>query len=241
MNVITNSRRLVLATFLSVASLAVLSTAYGCEIELTSSPQATTKPALNIGCSGGGGGTVNYSQDYSWGNTVGSANTATKLSNGAISSSGITIPSQVDNVNYVFTSTLPHSQIQMTMINNNGSYEYKFYVYTKSAYAPNGDSGTMIIDSSGNFIEGSAEEWTRLAQEVEDADPNQVAQARGIFGTIGGWISNHATQLSACSNLTAFAAINVAAFALGPEGMVAAGMFDLSMESNVAQMGDECF
>lgn len=185
MNVPANSRHLALATLLTVASLTVVSTAYGCERKINGSPQAKAQSVSNIGCGGGGGGSVPYSDSYSWGTATGTANTNTQNLTGSDTSNATSIAASVDGTNQVYTATLPHSVIQTTYIDNNGSYELEFYIYTKSAYAPNGDSGTFLLDSNGDMLEGKEAKWSRLSAEVREADPDQVAEAQGIFGSIG--------------------------------------------------------
>lgn len=243
MNVFTLCRLPCLGIFLTVAMLAAVTSAYGCEIELTSSPQATAKPASNIGCGGGGGGNVPYSDSYSWGTATGAANTNTLILNGINSSEGTSIAVSYDNNDQTLTATLTHSIIQLTYINNNGSREMKYYIYTKSAYAPESDNGTFVYDSSGNLIEGAPTDLSRLASEVREADPNQVAVAEGIWGTLGDWFGNHTSQILACGVVAGAVAINVVAVVtMNPDAIAAAGEWDYVEGPEIVQIAStDCF
>lgn len=211
----------------------------------------TTKPAGNrqsqpqlcYHVCGPGGGTISYSDSYSWGTATGTANTNTLILNGINSSEGTSIAVSYDNNDQTLTATLTHSIVQLTYIDNNGSREMKYYIYTKSAYAPEGDSGTFVYDSSGNLIEGAPTDLSRLASEVREADPDQVAVAEGIWGTLGDWFGNHTSQILACGVVAGAAAINVVAvLTMNPEAIAAAGEWDYVEGPEIVQIAaTDCF
>ncbi|MGB9429128.1 MAG: hypothetical protein WCC11_04525 [Gammaproteobacteria bacterium] len=221
--------------------LSAIGNAYAiCEPQVVAKPATSVQP--NTGCQPPNPNPVPFSQQYSWGTATGTAHPATGTSSGAVSTSSVSpIPGQVDFKNEVITGSLPHSEIQITKLVNNGSVEFKFYVYTMSSYAPNGDSGTFVLDTNGNFIEGTAADWSRLQQEVTEADPEAVSNAEVVYSGFGDWFDSHATQIRACANLTTVAALNVALFASGPMGAVAALGADWAGEDAIDEEMVQCF
>lgn len=235
----SSSRLLVLITVFIAASFSVVSNAYANTTTPTGNHQSQPQLCYHV-C--GDGGSISYSDSYSWGTATGTAKTDTQNLNGSDTSDGTSISVQATGINQEYTDTLAHSIIQTTFINNNGTQEIKFYVYTKSAYAPNGDSGTFIVDATHDVIlQGSPADWSRLANEIEEADPGQVAVARNIFGDIGGWLSANSNQIITCGEFSGFAVAGTAMFLSGPEswGELAAGALEYGPD--VVDDATECF
>lgn len=137
-------------------------------IGFSTKAEATLKHPPCSGCNA----PVPYSQSYSWGSIYGSSN------NGIVSTNVApigytTVPVTINANEGVSTNNLPHATLQVSAVTlASGQEAYELYVYTKSAYAPNGDSGSFTFSTSGQLIGGdSSGTLSRLRSEVEDADP----------------------------------------------------------------------
>lgn len=132
-----------------------------------------------------------YSQSYSWGSIYGSSNNGIVSTN--VAPTGYTKVSATINANEgVSTNNLPHATLQVSAVTlASGQEAYELYVYTKSTYAPDGDSGNFIFSTSGQLIGGdSLGTLLRLRSEVEDADPAPFASIgaipRGFWSDVEG-------------------------------------------------------
>lgn len=115
-----------------------------------------------------------YNSTYSWGKLYGSTVSSTDTVNGNAQPTGYTdLQGTVASSKGAVTTVLPHSVLKVSAITlSSGTKAYKLYVSTKSAYAPNGDSGTFIISLSDQLLSGTQSSLKRLRAEVEDADPS---------------------------------------------------------------------
>lgn len=132
-----------------------------------------------------------------------------------LANSSGTLPNTITAGNNTAEVWLPHSYVQAHRYVSNGAPYLTIYISTKSAYAPNGDSGTFVFDSSGTLISGSASALSRIQAEVLNADP----QTMSIVGGLVSWFENNAAQIQACGEF-ALGAVTVAA---GIAGGVATG------------------
>lgn len=120
-------------------------------------------------------------QSYSWGHVYG--NSSDDITSVSVAPTGNAPVHATIHTNQGITiDNLPHATVQVSAITlATGQKAYKLYVYTKSAYAPNGDSGTFVFSTSGQLIGGaSASTLSRLREEVVDADPAPFASIGAI-------------------------------------------------------------
>lgn len=120
-------------------------------------------------------------QSYSWGHVNGSVFDGSITGN--VSPTGYySVPVAINMNAYMSTVTTPNTTFQAQAITlPSGEKVLKVYVYTKSSYAPNGDSGTFVFDdSTGALISGSTTTLDRLRTEVEEGDPRLIAAIGAI-------------------------------------------------------------
>ncbi len=112
-------------------------------------------------------------------------NERTLNGNSILAGTTIAIPTTMNASTGELSVQLPHSFIQVHLLNSNGGHLLEIYVYTKSEYAPNGDSGTFTLNSQGHVVQGSAVHFASLKQEIFDADPTEIEIARGFWRNLG--------------------------------------------------------
>ncbi len=89
----------------------------------------------------------------------------------------------------------PHTYFQAHKYTSNGKKFLQIYVSTQSAYAPSGDSATFVFDQNGNLASGNSAALSRIQTEIQEADPQTVAQVKGIVS----WLQGHWGQITACA------------------------------------------
>ncbi len=185
----------------------------------------------------------NFQQDAISGTVGGVAYASNSTMQGTLTFTGLNgIQVSADFSKNIITTTLPHSVIQVSKISlSNGSVGFEMYLYTQSTYAPNGTSGTFIFDANGNLIQGSTSQYQQLANDIYDADPNEISLAHqavtaGLFG--GGGLT---VQGQACAFVLGAAAINVAGIVDPiPTGLLSIG-WDLTNWNLISSNLTTCF
>lgn len=134
--------------------------------------------------------TYTYPVSYSWGTGSVTLDTSTITTTGNVTLTGTSTPLYGTGTASTVTATLPHTTIKSHLsTTSTGATLVHMYIYTKSPYAPNGDSGTFVFNSSGDLVSGSASTLSRLRHEAYDADPSLVTAGYNNFGTVKkfGW------------------------------------------------------
>ena len=207
-------------------------------------PSRTPRWAVGVG-----GSTVDYNTSFTGGISSGVANLSDESLAGAVNFpntniSGVTVSYTLNQSGErVTTVLLRYSTIQVTV---EGS-DYSIYLETKSPYAPNGDSGTFVYDpSSGTLLSGSQASLIQLAQEIEQADPQQTAHITVTnFEGFSAWAGSGGTQMQQCSKFAALSMFFVGSLMVGsaggPAGLLAAGgYFDFTYGADVGTTAAGC-
>ncbi len=143
--------------------------------------------------------------------------------------------------NQTIETWLPHAYSKVHVYEQNGTRYVRIYLFTQSQYVPNGDNGTFVFDSAGKLVSGSSYLLTRLRNEVQEADPQLMAQTKGLIS----WIEGNWDQIAGCGILAAGAAIVVLSpFAGAGAGVAAAGgsaLFGGSIDGLFQRATKACF
>lgn len=110
-------------------------------------------------------------EHYGWGAGNGVYNHATQSVSGTLSLTGATTSVSISANSSTFTVSTPHTVIQASVFTgSNGGKVLEMYVYTNSAYAPGGESGTFEWDNTGNLISGDPTKLQNMKYAMLDAD-----------------------------------------------------------------------
>lgn len=135
---------------------------------------------------------VPYSYSFTGGRFVGAIYPSTYSISGNIyqNNAAAVINSLHVSSQYVISAQTTHSLMTMTIHTVNGVRQYEVALETKSAYAPNGDSGTFVFSTGGTLLSGSSAALNRITSEIIEADPAQVDNAYSIGAGLSGQLGN---------------------------------------------------
>lgn len=200
------------------------------------------------GC-GGGGGTdpIYYSGSFSGvlsGNVTGVAYLQEMEVDASVTLTGLSADqvTTTENAAGLITQTvsLRYSLVSLSQIVlSNGTVGWKLYEYTKSPYAPDGETGTFEFDGSGALISGNAAELTQISTAIQQADPNTVNAASRALSMMmaGGQIVTRGTGCSTVAIAGIWAAVGIAGAISGNIEVGLAAMAYLSTENKEIKSG----